>query len=66
MGAAALAAPVRFVVGWPFLREATRRARRLSANMDTLIAIGTMAAYLFSAVELLRGGTSCTPRPRRC
>lgn len=51
----ALATPVQFVVGWPFLREAARRARRLSANMDTLIAIGTLAAYLFSLVELLRG-----------
>ena len=52
----ALATPVQFVVGWPFLREAARRARRLSANMDTLIAIGTLAAYTFSLVELLRGG----------
>lgn len=52
----ALATPVQFVVGWPFLREAARRARRFSANMDTLIAIGTLAAYTFSLVELLRGG----------
>ncbi len=52
----ALATPVQFYVGWPFLREAVRRARHLTANMDTLIAIGTSAAYLFSVVELLRGG----------
>ncbi|HJT03602.1 MAG TPA: heavy metal translocating P-type ATPase [Pseudonocardiaceae bacterium] len=50
-----LATPVQFVVGWPFLRGAAQRARRLSANMDTLIAIGTLAAYTFSLVELLAG-----------
>ncbi|MGH3697761.1 MAG: heavy metal translocating P-type ATPase [Pseudonocardiaceae bacterium] len=53
----ALATPVQFGVGWPFLREAARRARRGSANMNTLIAIGTLAAYTFSLVELLRGGS---------
>jgi cation-transporting ATPase V/Cu+-exporting ATPase len=51
-----LASVVEFVVGWPFLREAGRRAWRASANMDTLIALGTLAAYVFSLVELLRGG----------
>ncbi|MGI8625275.1 MAG: heavy metal translocating P-type ATPase [Geodermatophilaceae bacterium] len=53
----ALATPVQFVVAWPFLREAARRARRFTANMDTLIALGTLAAYTFSLVELLRGRT---------
>ncbi|MGH8900558.1 MAG: heavy metal translocating P-type ATPase [Egibacteraceae bacterium] len=52
----ALTTPVQFYVGWPFLREAARRTRRLTANMDTLIAIGTLASYLFSTVQLLRGG----------
>ncbi|MEX1163766.1 MAG: heavy metal translocating P-type ATPase [Nitriliruptor sp.] len=52
----AVATPVQFYVGWPFLYEAARRARHLTANMDTLIAIGTSTAYLFSVVELLRGG----------
>ncbi|MGQ0717418.1 MAG: heavy metal translocating P-type ATPase [Pseudonocardiales bacterium] len=51
-----LATPVQFYVGWPFLRGAAQRARRLSANMDTLIAMGTLAAYSFSVVELLLGG----------
>jgi copper-transporting P-type ATPase V len=54
----ALATPVQFIVGWPFLREAARRAWRFSASMDTLIAIGTLAAYLFSLVEVLRRGHS--------
>jgi cation-transporting ATPase V/Cu+-exporting ATPase len=49
----ALTTPLQFSVGWPFLREAARRARRLTANMDTLIAIGTLAAYGFSTVQLL-------------
>ena len=51
----ALTTPIQLYVGWPFLREAVKRARRLTANMDTLIAIGTLAAYLFSIVQLVRG-----------
>src|SRR6266487_869986 len=47
---------VEFVIGWPFLREAARRARRMTANMDTLIAVGTLAAYGFSVWELATGG----------
>jgi copper-transporting P-type ATPase V len=52
----AVATLVQFWVGWPFLREAARRARRGSANMDTLIAVGTLAAYGFSVVQLVTGG----------
>jgi copper-transporting P-type ATPase V len=52
----AVATLVQFGIGWPFLREAARRARRGSANMDTLIAVGTLAAYGFSVVQLLIGG----------
>ncbi len=51
-----LATPVQFYVGWPFLRGAARNARRFAANMDTLVTIGTLAAYAFSVVELLTGG----------
>jgi copper-transporting P-type ATPase V len=51
-----VATPVQFWVGWPFLVGAVNRARHRSANMDTLIAMGTMAAYLFSVRELLVGG----------
>jgi copper-transporting P-type ATPase V len=53
----AVATPVQFVIGWPFLSGAVRLARHRAANMDTLIAMGTMAAYLFSVRELLTGGT---------
>jgi copper-transporting P-type ATPase V len=52
----AVATLVQFGIGWPFLREAARRARRGTANMDTLIAVGTLAAYGFSVVQLLTGG----------
>ena len=51
-----LAIPVQFWVGWPFLREAGRRARVFTANMDTLIAIGTLSAFTFSLYQLLTGG----------
>ena len=52
----AVATLVQFGIGWPFLREAARRARRGSANMDTLIAVGTLAAYGYSVAQLLTGG----------
>lgn len=51
-----LAAPVQFWGGWPFLRSAALKARHLQTNMDTLVAIGSLTAYLFSAYQLLIGG----------
>jgi copper-transporting P-type ATPase V len=51
----ALATPVQFWAGWPFLHQAAVRARVGAANMDTLIAIGTLAAYLFSAAQVVFG-----------
>jgi heavy metal translocating P-type ATPase len=52
----AMTVPVQFVAGWPFLRTAAARARTGGANMDTLIAIGTLAAFGYSTVALLAGG----------
>ncbi|HEY3141202.1 MAG TPA: HAD-IC family P-type ATPase, partial [Acidimicrobiales bacterium] len=52
-----LATPVQFWAGWPFLASATRRAQSHTANMDTLIAIGTLAAYLFSAWQVVVAGS---------
>jgi P-type Cu+ transporter len=43
-----LATPVQFVVGWQFYRGAWSALRNGSANMDTLIAVGTSAAYFYS------------------
>jgi heavy metal translocating P-type ATPase len=51
-----LAALVQFGFGWPILSSGLARARHLSANMDTLIAIGTLAAFSYSVYELLAGG----------
>ncbi|HYF10675.1 MAG TPA: cation transporter, partial [Actinomycetota bacterium] len=48
----ALATPVQFFVGWPFLRAAARSARHRAANMDTLVALGTLAAYGYSVWAL--------------
>jgi copper-transporting P-type ATPase V len=52
----ALAAPVQFVAGWPILESGLARARRLTANMDTLIALGTLTAFFYSTYELIAGG----------
>jgi cation-transporting ATPase V len=56
LAALVLAVPVQFWVGWPFIAEAARRARRRTANMDTLIALGTLAAFGFSVVQLFGSG----------
>jgi Cu+-exporting ATPase len=45
----ALATPVQFVLGRRFYRGAWSALRRGSADMNTLVAVGTSAAYLFSA-----------------
>ncbi|GBC87256.1 putative copper-exporting P-type ATPase V [bacterium HR12] len=43
-----MATPVQLYAGWPFLKGAAIRAKARTANMDTLIALGTLAAYLYS------------------
>jgi len=50
-----LATPVQFWAGWPFLKGAAHRAKSLSANMDTLIALGTLTAYFYSVWALFTG-----------
>lgn len=47
----ALATPVQFYVGWQFYVGAFKRLRSFSANMDTLVVLGTSAAYFFSVYE---------------
>ena len=44
-----IATPVQFWAGWQFYEGAWRSARHLSTNMNTLIAVGTSAAFLYSA-----------------
>jgi len=50
---AVLAVPVQFWCGLPFLRSAWLRARVRATNMDTLIALSTLAAFVYSTVMLL-------------
>lgn len=44
----ALATPVQFVIGAKFYKNAYHGIKSLSPGMDTLVAIGTSAAYFFS------------------
>ncbi len=46
----ALTTPVWAIVGWEFHRGAVKTLRHGSANMDTLVSLGSTAAYLLSVV----------------
>ena len=52
----ALATPVQFWAGWRFYRGAWGALRHGQANMNTLVAVGTSAAYLYSAVAAFAPG----------
>jgi Cu+-exporting ATPase len=45
----ALATPVQFWIGWRFYKGLWDGIKARASNMDTLIALGTSAAYLYSA-----------------
>jgi len=49
----ALTTPVEFVIGWQFHRGAWKSLRHRTADMNTLISVGTLAAYLYSAAATL-------------
>ncbi|MGI5836254.1 MAG: heavy metal translocating P-type ATPase, partial [Chloroflexota bacterium] len=49
----ALATPVQFWAGWQFYRGAWAAAKHFSSNMNTLIALGTSAAYFYSVAAIL-------------
>ncbi|MGW8450535.1 heavy metal translocating P-type ATPase [Streptomyces niveus] len=55
-----LAAPVVTYAAWPFHRAAWKNARHGAATMDTLISVGTSAAFLWSLWALFFG-TAGTP-----
>ncbi|MGB9699536.1 MAG: heavy metal translocating P-type ATPase [Thermodesulfobacteriota bacterium] len=40
--------PLQFWIGWPFYSGAWKRLKQKSADMNTLIAVGTSAAYFYS------------------
>jgi Cu+-exporting ATPase len=46
----ALATPVQFWAGWRFYKGLWDAIKARASNMDTLIAVGTSAAYFYSAV----------------
>ena len=48
-----LATPLQFWVGWRFYKGLWDGIKAKASNMDTLIAIGTTAAYLYSAAVTL-------------
>ncbi len=50
-----LITPVQWWAGWPFIRNAWLNARHAQATMDTLVAIGTLAAYGYSVWATLSG-----------
>ncbi len=52
----ALATPVQFWAGWRFYRGAWGALRHKTADMNTLIAVGTSAAYFYSMVAVLFPG----------
>ena len=53
-----LATAAQVYMGGPYLLGAWRRMRRLSCNMDTLVALGTTAAYVAGIVQWFQGASS--------
>lgn len=60
-----LATPVQFVAGWMFYRGAWHAFKARAANMDTLVAIGTTAAWLYSTLVTLAPACSREGRTSR-
>ncbi|MBS3096226.1 heavy metal translocating P-type ATPase [Candidatus Woesearchaeota archaeon] len=50
-----LATPVQFIGGWRFYRGAVDAIKAKQANMDSLIVIGTSAAWLYSTIVAFQG-----------
>ncbi len=50
-----LATPVVSYAGWPFHRATVQNARHGVVTMDTLISIGTLAAWVWSTVVVIGG-----------
>ena len=48
-----LTLPVWAWVGWPFHQGALRSLRHRTANMDTLVSLGSTAAFLYSVVSTI-------------
>ena len=48
-----LATPVQFIIGWDIYKSAFGALKNKTANMDSLIAIGTSAAYFYSVYIIM-------------
>ena len=59
----ALAAVVQFFSGWRFISGAVRAFRNRTANMDTLVTLGTLSAFLYSSYAALFGGPTFFETP---
>ncbi len=51
-----LITPVQLWVGWHFHKSAIATARHGSANMHTLVTVGTFSAYIYSVLVLIAPG----------
>ncbi|WP_143681297.1 cation-translocating P-type ATPase, partial [Streptomyces sp. 2R] len=51
-----LTAPVATASAWPFHRRALRGLRHATATMDTLVSLGVLASFAWSAYALFLGG----------
>ncbi len=51
-----LQTPIQFWVGWQFYAAAWKTAKHRSTDMNTLIAVGTSAAYLYSVLAIFLPG----------
>ena len=50
-----LATPVQLWVAWPFYRGAWFALKQGTSNMDVLVSLGTLSAYVYSVVVMLAG-----------
>ena len=50
-----LATPVQFIGGWRFYKGTIDAIKARQANMDSLIAIGTSAAWIYSTIYAFQG-----------
>jgi len=50
-----LATPVQFYIAWPMYKSTWSALKGKSANMDSLIVMGTTAAYIYSVYAVLSG-----------
>jgi len=54
--AAAVTLPVASWVAWPFHSAAFKNLKQRATTMDTLVSLGVIIAYLYSAIQLVTGG----------